>query len=306
MRLITYRDNRTGKKGLGMVDASMEKALFLEELGIYFRDMQDLIVSLSSLRAGRREASVKRQLEQVAGAPDKFVHPVADLTILAPIERPKGDVICLGLNYADHVEESQRFKAERFQKPDAVPAYFAKRVTRATGPGAPIPYYEGLVEKLDYESELAFVIGRTARQVKAKDAHKYIFGYTILNDVSARDVQMRHGQWFFGKSLDGYAPMGPCIVTADEIAYPPVLRVQSRVNGELRQDSSTEHFLFDIGYVLEQLSALMTLEPGTIISTGTPSGVGMGFDPPRFLSPGDIVECTVEKIGTLRNRVEKA
>lgn len=305
MRLISYQDKRTGKKGIGMMNRAMDRALFLEDIGIYFRDMHDLIVSLSSLRAGEREESIKKQLINAAGKEENFIQPVSSLTLLAPIEKPRGDIICLGLNYADHVEESRRFKADQFQKTDSVPSYFSKRVTKATGHDGVIPYYTGIVEKLDYESELVFIIGRTARNVKAKDAQDYIFGYTILNDVSARDIQMRHGQWFFGKSLDGYAPMGPCIVTADEISYPPSLAVQSYVNGELRQDSSTDMFLFDIDYVIEQLSAAMTLAPGTIISTGTPSGVGMGFDPPRFLKPGDVVECSVEKIGTLRSKVEE-
>ena len=133
----------------------------------------------------------------------------------------------------------------------------------------------------------------------------YIFGYTVINDVSARTLQTRHKQWYFGKSLDGFLPMGPCIVTAEELPYPPRLSIQSRVNGELRQDSSTELMIFDIDHVVSELSAGMTLKAGTIIATGTPAGVGMGFDPPRFLKPGDVVECSIEGIGTLVNRVSE-
>lgn len=305
VRFITYRDNRTGKRGLGMVDRSIERAVFLEELGIYFRDMNDLIVSLSSRRTQKRTDSVRRQLEEAAGETARFVHPLRDMTLLAPIETPRQDIICLGLNYEEHVDESMRFKRMAAAGADRAPTYFSKRVARATGDGAPIPYDPLCTRQLDYEVELAVIIGASARNVKASDVHKHIFGYTILNDVTARDVQKRHGQWFFGKSADGYAPMGPCIVTADEAGYPPKLTIQSRVNGELRQNCSTERFLFDIDYVVAELSSMMTLMPGTIISTGTPGGAGMGFDPPHFLQPGDEVACTIEGIGTLTNKVQK-
>ena len=159
------------------------------------------------------------------------------------------------------------------------------------------------MERLDYEAELAVIIGRAAKNVKAKDAMDYIFGYTVLNDVSARVLQAAHKQWYFGKSLDGFTPIGPCIVTADEIVFPPALHITARVNGELRQDSTTDLLITSIADIIEELSSGMTLLPGTIISTGTPSGVGMGFDPPKFLKPGDVVECTIDGIGTLRNTV---
>ena len=147
------------------------------------------------------------------------------------------------------------------------------------------------------------ILEKTARNVKAAKAGEYIFGYTVVNDVSARDLQTGHKQWYFGKSLDGFTPMGPCIVTADEIAFPPALELSARVNGELRQSSNTSLLINGIAEVLEELTAGMTLLPGTIIATGTPAGVGLGFNPPRFLKPGDVVECTVEGIGTLRNTV---
>ena len=147
------------------------------------------------------------------------------------------------------------------------------------------------------------VLGKAARDVKAADAADYMFGYTILNDVSARDLQTGHKQWYFGKSLDGFTPMGPVLVTADEIAYPPALEITSRVNGELRQKSNTALLITSIGQILEELTGGMTLLPGTIIATGTPAGVGMGFDPPRFLQSGDTVECAIEGIGTLCSTV---
>ena len=181
--------------------------------------------------------------------------------------------------------------------------YFSKRVSEAVPPDGFIESHVGLVERLDYENELAVILGKTARNVKAADAADYIFGYTIVNDVSARDVQTAHKQFYFGKSLDGFTPMGPCIVTADEIAFPPALKISTTVNGELRQDSNTAMFLNGIGEVLEELTAGMTLLPGTIIITGTPAGVGMGFEPPKFLKPGDVVTCEIEGIGVLTNTV---
>ena len=160
------------------------------------------------------------------------------------------------------------------------------------------------MDSLDYEAELAVIIGKDAKNVKAEDAEDYIFGYTILNDMSARNLQTRHTQWYFGKSLDGFTPMGPAIVTADEIVYPPKLKIQSLINGEVRQDSNTELLIFDIGYVIEELSRGMTLKAGSIISTGTPQGVGMGFVPPKFLHKGDVIECRIEKLGSLINQIE--
>ena len=170
-------------------------------------------------------------------------------------------------------------------------------------PNGWIDSHPGLVEQLDYEAELAVVIGRTAKDVPANQAGEYIFGYTILNDVSARVLQTAHKQWYFGKGLDGFTPMGPWITTADEVAFPPALAISSKVNGELRQHSNTSLLMTGIAEIIEELSSGITLLPGTIIATGTPAGVGMGFDPPKFLKSGDVVECTIEGIGTLCNTV---
>ena len=228
--------------------------------------------------------------------------PLSAVNLLAPIPRPRQDVICLGINYKAHAHEAEQYSTE-FKKERPIPIYFSKRVTEAVGPDGFIESHPGLVERLDYEAELAVVIGKTARNVPAAQAADYIFGYTILNDVSARVLQTSHKQWYFGKSLDGFTPIGPCIVTADEIPFPPKLKISASVNGELRQDSTTDLLITGIADIIAELSSGMTLLPGTIIATGTPSGVGMGFDPPKFLKSGDIVECTIEKIGTLRNTV---
>lgn len=211
-------------------------------------------------------------------------------------------LICLGINYKAHADEAERY-SDAFKKERPIPIYFSKRVTEAVAPNGFIESHPSLVERLDYEAELAVIIGKKAKHVKTEDAADYIFGYTVLNDVSARLLQTTHKQWYFGKGLDGFTPMGPCITSADEIAFPPALQISSRINGELRQDSVTDLLITSIEDIIEELSSGMTLMPGTIIATGTPSGVGMGFDPPKFLKSGDVVECSVEGIGTLRNVV---
>ena len=228
--------------------------------------------------------------------------PLDAVKLLAPIPRPRQDVICLGINYKAHAQEAERY-SEAFLKEKPIPIYFSKRCTEAMGPEGFIESHPGLVERLDYEAELAVIIGKRAKDVPADKAQDYIFGYTVLNDVSARVLQTSHKQWYFGKSLDGFTPMGPCIVTAEEIPFPPKLKISASVNGELRQDSTTDLLITDIPEIIAELSSGMTLLPGTIIATGTPSGVGMGFDPPKFLKSGDIVECSIEGIGTLRNTV---
>ena len=202
----------------------------------------------------------------------------------------------------DHAEESARFEKREFERPEKA-IYFSKRVNRTNDPDGIIPAHKNLTSQLDYEAELAVIIKKDAKDVKPGEVKDYIFGYTIMNDVSAREVQTEHKQWYFGKSLDGFTPLGPCIMTADSTAFPPVLKIQSKVNGELRQNSNTGLFIHGIEEVICELTQGMTLKAGTIIATGTPAGVGMGFVPPKFLETGDVVECIIEGIGTLRNTV---
>ena len=228
--------------------------------------------------------------------------PAAEAVLCAPIPRPRQDIICLGMNYRDHLTEAANYDSA-FAKERPVTVYFSKRVSQAVAPEGFIERHAGLTERLDYENELAVILGKTARDVKAADAADYIFGYTIVNDVSAREVQTAHKQFYFGKSLDGFTPMGPCITTADEIAFPPALTLTTLVNGELRQNSNPSLLLNSIAEIIEELSSGMTLLPGTILATGTPAGVGMGFETPKFLASGDVVACTIEGIGTLRNTV---
>ena len=286
MKLITYRQN-----GAEHVGALTEDGTGVLPLPV--SDMNTLIetMTLTDLRSA------------VAAAERGDALALSDVELLAPIPRPRQDVLCLGMNYLAHAEEAARYSADAFRKERPVAVYFSKRVSEAGKPDGVIPRHAGLTDRLDYEAELAVVLGRTARDVKAADAADCIFGYTVLNDVSARDLQTGHKQWYFGKSLDGATPMGPVLVTADEIAYPPALEITCRVNGELRQQSNTSLLITSIGQILEELTAGMTLLPGTIIATGTPAGVGMGFDPPKFLQSGDVVECAIEGIGILRSTV---
>ena len=221
--------------------------------------------------------------------------------LLAPIIRPRQDVICLGINYDDHAKEARSFNKEAFDKerPDTI--YFSKRVNRATASGEIIPAHEDLVDSLDYEAELGVILGRDVYQISEEEAGGAIFGYTIINDISARNVQTRHKQWYLGKSLDGFTPMGPCIVTPDELGDPANLSIDSFVNGELRQSSNTGNMMQTPEGAIAELSQGMTLLAGTIIATGTPAGVGMGFKPPKFLKKGDRVECRIQGIGSLWN-----
>ena len=282
MKLVTFLHENLEQTGVLTADESAVHVL-------PYLDMEEVI------RTPREELDAAVQAAELL--------PLSEVTLLAPIPRPRQDVICLGINYHAHAEEAARYSAESFTKERPIPIYFSKRVTEAVAPNGFIESHPGLVERLDYEAELAIIIGKTAKNVKAEDAGDYIFGYTVLNDVSARVLQTTHKQWYFGKSLDGFTPIGPCITTADEIAFPPALKISATVNGELRQDATTDLLITGIPAIIEELSSGMTLLPGTIIATGTPAGVGMGFDPPKFLKAGDVVECTIEKIGTLRNTV---
>ena len=286
MKLVTYQYE--GNERVGALTADGAAILPLP-----YPDMNTLIES----------ASFADLLSAASAAESSGASvPAAEAVLLAPIPRPRQDIICLGMNYRDHLTEAANYDSA-FAKERPVTVYFSKRVSQAVAPEGFIERHAGLTKRLDYENELAVILGRAARDVKAADAADYIFGYTIVNDVSAREVQTSHKQFYFGKSLDGFTPMGPCITTADEIAFPPALTLTTLVNGEPRQNSNTSLLLNSIAEIIEELSSGMTLLPGTIIATGTPAGVGMGFETPKFLASGDVVACTIEGIGTLRNTV---
>ena len=293
MKLLTYKYH--GKEVLGILTSDGKQVLPLEELGFSFSSMNDLIDQCS-----------EEQMTQIKLAAENTSIPSVpydSVTKCAPIPVPKQDIICLGINYAAHAEESARYKKEAFERNREYAVYFSKRVNEAVADGSPVLSHSDLRERLDYEAELAVIIGKDAEKVSAENAFDYVFGYTILNDISAREIQTRHKQWYFGKSMDGFCPIGPWIVTKDEFENPPVLDIKSYVNGELRQNSTTGLLIFSIAHVIEELSHGMKLKAGTIISMGTPAGVGMGFDPPKFLKPGDVVTCEIEGIGRLTNPI---
>ena len=229
---------------------------------------------------------------------------VDELQLCAPIVHPRQDVVCLGINYDAHAQEAGRFSDEAFGGERPYTIYFSKRVSRATATKELVPSYKGLVDSLDYECELGVVLGKDCKGVTNEEAKQYIFGYTIINDISARNLQTRHKQWYLGKSLDGFTPMGPCIVTADEIGDEQSLDISCTVNGELRQSSNTKYMIQTVCGAISELSQGMTLQAGTIIATGTPAGVGMGMQPPQFLQTGDVVECRIAKIGVLTNTID--
>ena len=228
---------------------------------------------------------------------------LSDITLLAPFPRPTKNVFCVGRNYKEHVAEGYRASGAALKLPE-FPQFFTKPPTAVIGPDAPFYHDAGLTQKLDYEVELALIIGTAGRDISRERAMDHIFGYTVLNDITGRDLQRRHDQWFKGKGLDRSCPMGPMIVTPDEIADLGALELICRVNGEERQRSTVSQMIFDIPEIIAQLSHGLTLEPGDIIATGTPSGVGYAMEPPHHLGAGDVVECSIAGIGVLRTPIE--
>ena len=264
-----------------------------------FKNMNELILGYTD--------QVKRSFKDLAAVEYFRARAAIDLSevqLLAPIVHPRQDVVCLGINYDAHAQEAGRFSDEAFGGERPYTIYFSKRVNRATATGEKVPAYAGLVDSLDYEVELGIILGKAAKSVSREAARDYVFGYTIINDISARNLQTRHKQWYLGKSLDGFTPMGPCIVTADEIGDEQSLDISCTVNGELRQSSNTKYMIQTVAGAISELSQGMTLEAGTIIATGTPAGVGMGMTPPTFLKHGDKIVCEIEKIGKLENEID--
>lgn len=233
---------------------------------------------------------------------------LADIRIDAPIPRPERNLFCVGKNYREHVREFARsgFDSTASATADAMvpahPVVFTKVPETVIADGAPIRYPAGVSDSIDYEAELAVIIGIGGRRIAKEQALEHVWGYTIINDVTARDLQSRHQQWHLGKSLDTFCPMGPCVVTADEFS-PREAAIRCWVNGELRQDANTRDLIFDIPTLISVISAGMTLRPGDIIATGTPAGVGIGFTPPKYLQRGDCVTIEIEGIGRLTNTV---
>lgn len=297
MKFVTFSFSNQQK--LGMYDLNMKSVIdigSLKNLERHYDSMAELVKNLGEDDAAR--------LQEICREPENYrKYHLSDIKLCTPIEKFGNDIICLGLNYKEHVEETSRsFKDSSIKVPEA-PVYFSKRADKPIGPDDFIDSHPDVTGQLDYEVELAVIIGKEGSNIPKDRVEEYIFGYTIMNDVSARDIQQKHVQWYRGKSLDTFTSFGPCVVYKDEIKFPVELNLCSRINGELRQSSNTKNFIFDISAVIHELSSGMTLRAGDVIATGTPSGVGMGFNPPRFLKKGDIVECEIENIGVLRNKV---
>ena len=300
MKLISYRNEGEMQAGVlapgGMSVLPLE-AVLPETAGLSL---------LEIIEAFPEGLPVTAEELEEAMTEDGMVLPLAELEVTAPIERPHHDVICVGVNYLSHAKESTtalgKDETEEITAPEET-IYFAKRVVKMTGPDMPVVNAWDVDDHLDYEVELAVVIGKGGRAIPKEEAAEHIFGYSVFNDISARITQQKRIQWYMGKSMDTYSCMGPVLLTADEIERPEKLDVISRVNGEERQHSNTELLIRDVATLIEEISSYFTLEPGDIIATGTPSGVALGMDDPKWLKPGDVVECEIPRIGILRNPI---
>ena len=290
MRLVTFQDRKGPRMG----------ALVGEEIADVTASAPGLPKTIVGYCGGDRLEELRKA---VAGAPRLRL---ADVRLLAPFPRPAKNIFCVGKNYHEHAKEFHDSGFDASAGASAVPdlpIIFTKAATTVIGPGEPIPGSSDPTQSVDYEGELAVVIGKGGRGIRKADAYAHVFGYTIINDVTARTLQHAHKQWFLGKNLDGFCPMGPCVVTADEVPDVSKLHLETRVNGEVRQSADVSDLIFDIPTLIETISGVMTLEPGDLIATGTPVGVGIGFKPPKYLKAGDTVAITIEPIGTLTNPV---
>ncbi len=309
MRLVSFSTEALPGAHLGIVrdDEVVDVDLAGRALQLSVPDqMQELIDNYAEYRprlqaildkaAGRRFTEVKT-FSSIGAA-----HALDTVQLAAPLPRTRKNVLCIALNYSEHAKETSTIRS-RSAEPPTIPVFFTKAPTTINGPYGKIEIDPAVSTEIDWEIELAVIIGRKGKNIRADEAMGYIFGYTVLNDVTARDLQTRHKQFFKGKSLDGSCPMGPWIVTADEIAHPDNLALHLRVNGLSKQNSNTSQMVFSIPTIIATLSLGMTLEPGDIIATGTPSGVGYSRTPAEFLKPGDIVEAEIESIGIIRNPV---
>ena len=295
MRLVTFSDANGTR--IGVHDAASDTIVDLAATTRLPKDMTGFI-ALGKNGLKRARAAVKSGEARL---------PFASVKLHAPIPRPAKNILCVGKNYYDHAREFHASGVDASAGKDAIPELpimFTKWPNSVIASGEPIPSWLDYTHSTDYEGELTVVIGPGGRGIAKQDAYDHVYGYTIINDATARTLQKEHRQWFLGKSLDGYCPMGPCIVTADEVPDVTKLHLITRVNGEVRQDALVSELIFDIPTLIETLSRVMTLDPGDLIATGTCVGVGIGFNPPKYLQKGDRVAITIEPIGTLENPVD--
>jgi len=271
-----------------------------QDTAFIYRTSHDQLPSMLDVIANKAQ-----HLDQIRTLSASDSVACKDLEFLAPIPRPTSNIMCLGLNYMKHVHESTKIMGRTVNAPE-FPIVFTKAASTVNKPDGNILLDKSLTQKLDWEVELAIIIGKNGKNIKPKDAMQYVFGYTIINDITARDLQRQHKQFFIGKSLDGACPMGPVIVTSDEITNPHNLSISSKVNNEIQQSANTSQMMFKIPDIIAILSRSRTLEAGDVIATGTPSGVGVAQDPPRFLQVGDEIKCEIEHIGQLKNYIKSA
>jgi 2-keto-4-pentenoate hydratase/2-oxohepta-3-ene-1,7-dioic acid hydratase in catechol pathway len=290
MRLVTYRND--DGTGIGALDGTGEWLVPFAIDPSLPTDMAGFVAGGDQLLA--RAAALVAEGDRL---------PVEQVRLLAPI-RPRNNVMCIGKNYAEHAQEfaGSGFDASQRQAVPAHPIVFTKALSSIIGPGDPIDVSADATGTSDYEGELAVVIGRGGTRIAARDAWDHVYGYTVVNDMTVRELQKRHVQFFLGKSAATYCPMGPQIVTRDEIEDVTRCWVRTTVNGEERQAAPVAELIFSIPTLVETISAAVALEPGDVIATGTPAGVGIGFDPPRYVVPGDVIAVTVDGVGTLTNR----
>jgi 2-keto-4-pentenoate hydratase/2-oxohepta-3-ene-1,7-dioic acid hydratase in catechol pathway len=300
MKLVTYRASIEGAARLGVIqgDLVVDVAGLADTFG---EDLPDSMLGLIDLGRPGLDA-LRACLDQAEGsfAPGTAT-ALANVRLLAPIPRPRKNIFGIGLNYVEHVAESAAALDTAKDLPKQ-PVIFSKPPTTVIGPGEGIEHNRKITQQLDWEVELAVIIGTTARRIRREEALSHVFGYSVMIDVSARDNR-RAGQWIFSKGMDTYAPFGPCIVTADDIPDPQALDLWLTVNGVEKQRSNTRHMLFKVDHLIADISSGITLEPGDIIASGTPEGVGAGRIPQEWLNPGDVVVACVEGIGTIRHPV---
>jgi 2-keto-4-pentenoate hydratase/2-oxohepta-3-ene-1,7-dioic acid hydratase in catechol pathway len=273
-----------------------------QRLGAVTKDDEVVALDGSMLDLIRGGATALEKARGLAEKPGGERMPLESVRLLAPIPRPTKNVFCVGRNYAAHAAEGARVRGQEVVVPE-VPEFFSKPPTAVVGQDATVSAAPEVTQKFDYEVELAVVIGTEGKDIKAGRALDHVFGFTIVNDLTARDLQRRHGQWFKGKGLDGSCPMGPWIVDKAELPNFADLSIALRVNGETRQKSRTSMMVHNVGVIIEHLSRGMTLEAGDVIATGTPEGVGFAMNPPQFLKAGDAIEAEIEGIGVLRTKI---
>ncbi len=313
MKLVTFSTTALPRPHLGLVQNDEVLDVDLAGRALQLTVPDQMLALIEQYEQGQKALQALltkangRPFSQVQTFTDVgAVHTLQEVKLHAPIPQPRKNVFCMAVNYAEHAKETAAIRERATTAPPDVPILFTKATTTINDPDAPFVIDPNVSTEIDWEVELGVIIGKNGKNIRPEDAFSYVFGYTVINDITARDLQARHKQFFKGKSLDGSCPIGPYIVTADEIADPQKLALHLSVNGVTKQDSNTSEMVFPIPVIISTLSAGLTLEAGDIIATGTPSGVGFSRTPPEFLKPGDTVECEVEGLGILRTPITRA